>query len=297
MPYEPTLINITTPPANLNAAAWAKVNANLEAIAIGFSDMAKGLDYQDSVLDKDLTAPPGSPSEGDRYIVAATATGSWATHETEIAQYTDSAWEFIEPNVGYCLTVEDELIMYVFNGLSWVTTPSLADALTGTAGETLARYDVVYANVDGKYYLADADGTEAQANAVGIVTQSGGIAQDSTGQIQVNPIQIINGSWSWAPNTELFLDTAGGMTHTPTALDWIKPVGFAISATRILFAPQTGWSANAWFNIEADQLGLAYIPTNYSPTSTPEVTATDQISAHLKGIDDRLAEIIAMIPS
>jgi hypothetical protein len=285
----------------MNAAAWGKANANFEAIAIGFSDMAKGLDYQDSVLDKDLTAPPGSPSEGDRYIVAATATGDWATHETEIAQYTDSAWEFIEPNIGYCLTVEDELIMYVFNGSSWVSLPSLADALTGTAGEALSQYDSVYANAaDGKYYLADADGTEAQANAKGIVTQSGGIAQNSTGQIQVNPVQIINGAWSWTPNVELWLNTAGTLTddiEVKAALAWSKPMGYAISATRILFAPQTGWSNAEGLILNADQLEIGFVPTNYTRTSTPEVTATDQISAHLKGIDDRLAEIIAMIPS
>ena len=32
---------------------------------------------QASVIDKDLTTPPGSPAEGDCYIVAATGTGAW----------------------------------------------------------------------------------------------------------------------------------------------------------------------------------------------------------------------------
>ena len=31
-----------------------------------------------SVLDRDLTTPPGSPADGDRYIVASGGTGSWA---------------------------------------------------------------------------------------------------------------------------------------------------------------------------------------------------------------------------
>ena len=31
-----------------------------------------------SVLDRDLTAPPGSPADGDRFLVASGATGDWA---------------------------------------------------------------------------------------------------------------------------------------------------------------------------------------------------------------------------
>lgn len=39
-----------------------------------------------------LTAPPGSPSENDRYIVAAGATGTWAGHETKIAAWHNPIW-------------------------------------------------------------------------------------------------------------------------------------------------------------------------------------------------------------
>ena len=279
-----------------NFAAWNKVNANLEAVAIGFTDTVKGLDYQNSVLDKDLAIPPVAPTEGDRYIVPAEATNDWFDHTNDIAQYTDEAWEFITPNKGYTLFVEDELLIYVWNDVSWITLPEIGGALTGTAGEALDFHDIVYPATDGKYYKAFATGTDVQANGIGIVMQSGGILGDATGQIQVNPLQVIDGDWSWTPNTELFLAIDGVMTHDASSFDWTKPIGYAISATRILFAPQTGWSNNAWLNLSADQMGIEYIPTNYTRTSTPEVTDITQISAHLKGIDDKLAEIIAMIP-
>ena len=38
-----------------------------------------------SVKDRDLATPPASPTDGDRYIVAAAATGAWAGKTGQIA--------------------------------------------------------------------------------------------------------------------------------------------------------------------------------------------------------------------
>lgn len=69
-------------------------------------------------IDKDLAAPPSSPVAGDVYIVAAGASGAWATHEKHIA-YFDQVWRFIVPNEGIMLWVADENLHYVFNGTLW----------------------------------------------------------------------------------------------------------------------------------------------------------------------------------
>jgi hypothetical protein len=48
-----------------------------------------------AVLDQDLTAPPGSPAEGDCYIVAGsggTATGAWVGWEKRVARFIDGEW-------------------------------------------------------------------------------------------------------------------------------------------------------------------------------------------------------------
>ena len=42
------------------------------------------------VKDKDLTAPPGAPSPGARYVVASVASGAWTGHESEIAEWAGS---------------------------------------------------------------------------------------------------------------------------------------------------------------------------------------------------------------
>ena len=75
--------------------------------------------WQGSVKDKDLTAPPGSPSTGDRYIVASVATGAWTGQEDDIAEWTGSAWSFDTPLGGWAVWVDDENEMYVFDGSSW----------------------------------------------------------------------------------------------------------------------------------------------------------------------------------
>jgi len=72
--------------------------------------------WQITVLDRHLAAPPGSPAEGDRYIVAAGATGAWATHDYEIAEWTGTAWEFAGPFLGMTAFVEDETREYRWYG-------------------------------------------------------------------------------------------------------------------------------------------------------------------------------------
>jgi len=73
-----------------------------------------------SVKDRDLTAPPGGESEGDRYIPAATATGAWAGQEGNIAHYVGGAWEFYTPREGWRVWVDDEDVTLLHDGANWV---------------------------------------------------------------------------------------------------------------------------------------------------------------------------------
>ena len=78
-----------------------------------------------SVLDRDLTAPPGSPADGDRYIVASGGTGDWAGWDQNVALWTDGAWLRLPPRTGWRAWVEDEDLLLVYDGTSWVgTTPA-----------------------------------------------------------------------------------------------------------------------------------------------------------------------------
>jgi hypothetical protein len=87
-------------------------------------------------LDKDLTAPPGSPSEGDGYIVGSSATGAWAGKDLNFVSYNSGAWYFYVPPVGMRVYVSDESLYYRWSGSAWVQEPASAVGTVLRAAET-----------------------------------------------------------------------------------------------------------------------------------------------------------------
>jgi hypothetical protein len=72
-----------------------------------------------SVDDRDLSAPPGSPAEGARYLVKATGTGAFAGKDGKIAHFRDGAFAFHTPRKGWIAYVADEDAVIVFDGSAW----------------------------------------------------------------------------------------------------------------------------------------------------------------------------------
>ncbi|MBN8936463.1 MAG: DUF2793 domain-containing protein [Rhizobiales bacterium] len=86
-----------------------------------------------AVLDRSLAAPPGSPADGARYIVAASPTGAWAGHTDHIAAWLDGAWRFFIPGVGWLAWVVDEAALLAWNGSAWVDALSAVSAIQNLA--------------------------------------------------------------------------------------------------------------------------------------------------------------------
>lgn len=83
------------------------------------------------VKDKDLATPPGSPADGDCYIVAASPTGAWSGWATRIAYYS-SGWISITPIEGTRAYAQDENLSYEYNGTAWGAPSSTAYTPGGT---------------------------------------------------------------------------------------------------------------------------------------------------------------------
>ncbi len=73
-----------------------------------------------AVRDRDLTAPPCAPGEGECSIVkTARDSGAWAGHGNPIAAWQDGAWQFSVPQTGWLAFVVDEGTLLVWNGSAW----------------------------------------------------------------------------------------------------------------------------------------------------------------------------------
>ncbi len=74
-----------------------------------------------AVKDRDLSEPPGSPAEGDRYLVNPTGSGGFADRDNQVAHYRDGAWSFHAPQAGWLCYVEDEDAVVVFSDGVWAS--------------------------------------------------------------------------------------------------------------------------------------------------------------------------------
>lgn len=72
-----------------------------------------------SVLDRTRTAPPASPADGNRHLVASGATSLWAGWDLNIAFWVDGAWIRLVPRTGWLVWVAAEDLFLVWTGSAW----------------------------------------------------------------------------------------------------------------------------------------------------------------------------------
>jgi len=108
----------------LLAAAQAQKHVTVnEALAL-----LDGL-VQLSAKDRDLPAPPASPVEGERYIVAAGATGAWAGWDGDVVLFTGGAWVRLIPQEGWRVWIDDQGVLFVRVGGAWLSLDTALNLL------------------------------------------------------------------------------------------------------------------------------------------------------------------------
>lgn len=125
---------MTTP--NLNLSEWA---AAQDQPHVTVNDALNILDavVQLSVISDGLNTPPPAPSEGDRYIVAAAATGAWAGWETSIALYSGGMWVKITPATGWIAWVSNQSAHFIYNSVWSVLNTGGGGGGGGTASDNV----------------------------------------------------------------------------------------------------------------------------------------------------------------
>ena len=88
-----------------------------------------------AIVDRDLNAPPGSPAEGQRWIVKASPspTGAWAGHGNHVAAWQDGGWVFCVPQAGWFAYVIDESALVAWNGTAWVNALAMLSVFQNLA--------------------------------------------------------------------------------------------------------------------------------------------------------------------
>ena len=82
--------------------------------------ISAGMDWQESVLSIEITAPL-APVLGDRHLIGVVIAplDPFFGHDDEIAEWDGLAWDFSIPNPGWITYVEGLNVYYVWNGVAW----------------------------------------------------------------------------------------------------------------------------------------------------------------------------------
>jgi len=120
-----------------------------------------GITWVDPVINRTTSSPPGSPTPGDRYIVAATATGAWAGQEDNVAEWNGATWEFTSAVVGLTAYVNAETEYFTYNGSAWVQESFGPHATTHEKGgvDEVTLENLLTASVAGQIGVSKADGS------------------------------------------------------------------------------------------------------------------------------------------
>jgi hypothetical protein len=105
------------------------------------------------------TSPPAAPENGERHIVGADASGTFAGHENEVAAFQDGTWTFLQPRKGWRAWNEEGGVLLVWSGNSWIAFGgSGAGGVQGTGvthivALTQAEYDALSPPVPTTLYI------------------------------------------------------------------------------------------------------------------------------------------------
>lgn len=169
-----------------------------------------------SVKNQSTAAPPGSPTNGDRYIPHATASGAWTGKEGQIACRQSGAWVFYPPKKGFRIFDESAVAFYYYDGSAWTAEPSGGGGGGGgaiTLSTKTANYSLVTA--DAQSLIAMNSGSGLTLTVPLNATQAFNIGDSVNGfQLGAGPVTIVA--------------TSGVAIETPANLQLVSRAQYSI---------------------------------------------------------------------
>jgi hypothetical protein len=127
------LLPITTLSPNQSAnGSFTIVNTNFATVDAGFAN----------IVDRTLSAPPGSPAVNAAYIPAGTPTGAWAGKVNKIAVWDGGAWQFYTPFTGQVkFVISEAYLRIVWSGSAWTTITVDPAEITSLPSSKISDFD------------------------------------------------------------------------------------------------------------------------------------------------------------
>jgi hypothetical protein len=72
------------------------------------------------VIQTQTATPPGSPTEGNCFAIAASPTGAWSGKAGKLALFEDGGWTFLTPRTGWIGWFADAARQKIWSGSGWV---------------------------------------------------------------------------------------------------------------------------------------------------------------------------------
>lgn len=224
------------------------------------------------VVNQTTNAPPGSPADGDAYIIGTSPTGAWAGKARQLALYESSGWVYYVPVEGDHAYDRAQNGEFVFDGAAW------ASQVSGYANVKVSGKLDASGNISGTYsYSTTAPTTSNMTEqvsfaytplragatievdvSIGDVTVTAGSitsGQDRSGQISVG--LFVDGGASaedWARGPSYNASAAGASANTGALFQghfrgtfiWTAPD--TSSHTLKIFGSESGDGSNHRFN-------------------------------------------------
>ena len=199
---------------------------------------------QTAVQDRDLTAPPAGPAEGDVYFVAAGASADWAGHDGELAAFQDGAWAFHVPPTGLRCWIADEGIVAIWDGVQLVDL-----------GATLLQLQNL--SLLGVNASADAANRLTVSSQGALFTHAGNDMRVTVNKNAAGDTASLVFQTAWSGRAEFGLagDDNFAIKVSPDNVSWSTAISIdsATAAVSFLTAPDTGSDATVFGYHAGDQ--------------------------------------------
>lgn len=139
-----------------------------------------------TIVDRDLTAPPGTPRTDASYLVKATATGAWTGLDGKIVFLVNGSWTPVTVKEGMSLWIEDEdLFLVALSGSTFQTFATGGIAIqsvtsAATVTPTFANDQVNITAQAAALTLANPTGTAVDGWGLSIRIKDNGTARSIT---------------------------------------------------------------------------------------------------------------------